>query len=119
MPSLPVRFLFQQVARLQQVLQCTLVVLQAEFTEPEEGERAAVLRRQAGHALEGGPALGKLLERVIGGALIPVALGEIGAQLDRFGVEGDGVFPPLGIPRFGGGLDDLIELRRRRGRRSR
>ena len=99
------------------MLQRAVVVLEAELAQTEERERAAVLRRQAGHAPERVAAFGKFLERVIRRALVPVALDEVGPELHRLGVERDRVFPPLGTSRLNGSLNNLIELSSGRPRR--
>ena len=101
-------------ARLHQVLQRAVVLLQAELAEAEKRVRRAVLRRQLRHAPEGVAALRELVELVVRGTLIPVALRVVRPQLHRLGEERGGVVPLLGLTRRRGLLHDLVELRRAR-----
>ena len=82
-------------ARLQQVLQRAVVVLERELAQAEERLRRAVLRREARDGPELVAALGELLERVVGRALVPVALDVGGLQLHGLRVERDRLVPLL------------------------
>ena len=70
-------------ARLEQVLERPVVLLQPEFAQPEKRVGGAVLRREAKHAPERVAALRVIVERVVGRALIPEALHVVGLQFDR------------------------------------
>ena len=97
-------------ARLEQVLERAVVVLQAELAQAEKCVAGAVLRRERDHLPERVAASRIVVERVVRRAVIPVAFDVAGLELDRFGVEVDGLRPSFGQACLGGGFHDLVEF---------
>src|SRR5918994_1222375 len=98
------------------MLKRAVIILQRELAQSEKRMGGAVLRRQLDELSEGGLAVPEVVERIVRGALVPVALDVVRLQLHELSVQPDGLFPAFCLARFGRGFEQRVKTRATRGR---